>query len=348
MADATAVAGSTQAIPRLDSAVVTRNETLDFVKGSLVLVMVLYHWLNYFVTIDWDVYRYLRFLTPSFILITGFIVSHVYLGKYSYDSPRLRSRLVQRGLKLLLLFIVLNVLVDRAAGGHANGLGPLTPSWTARANAIFIVGEGAAAFSILVPIAYFLMLAPFVLLASKRTGMSLSAIAATALAVTIGASVAGFSNSHLEFLSVALVGLAAGAVGFSRIDAMLRRPVWLVFGYLLYLAAITIWNVRFPLQVIGVCLSVALLYLIGVKWESGGVVQRHVVELGKYSLFAYITQIAALQLLRRGLRGADLVGAQLLVPFAVCLIVTVVAVRLMTEARSRSTVADSVYRTIFA
>jgi hypothetical protein len=243
--------------------------------------------------------------------------------------------------------VVLNVVVERI-GGHPNAPGALTASWPARANAIFVVGAGTAAFSILVPIAYFLMLAPFVLLASKRAGISLSAIAAAALAVTVGASVAGFGNSHLEFLSVAFVGLAAGAVDFSRIATMLGRPGWLVAGYLLYVAAITVWNVRFPLQVVGVCLSVALIYVVGVKFGTRGVLQRVVVELGKYSLFCYITQIAVLQLLRRGMSGASLAGAELVIPFVIGLILTIVAVQLMVSLRARSMIADSLYRTVFA
>src|SRR5207302_5956026 len=49
-----------------------RLPALDFTKGALVLFMVLYHWLNYFVSTEGDFYRYLRFLTPSFI----FIIEH--------------------------------------------------------------------------------------------------------------------------------------------------------------------------------------------------------------------------------------------------------------------------------
>lgn len=328
-------------------ATVARDETLDFVKGSLVLVMVLYHWLNYFVTLDWDVYRYLRFLTPSFILITGFLVSHVYLARYSCDGSRVRRRLVQRGMKLLLLFVVLNVLGEIVLGGRQGGAAPST-SWPARAQAIFVTGDSGAAFNILVPIGYFLLLAPWGFLVSRRTGISLPAMAGAALVMTIGASLAGFANSHLELLSVALVGLAAGATEFRRIDTVLRRPGLLLFGYLLYLAAITVWNVLFALQVIGVCLSVLLIYIIGVKWGTQGRLQRCVVDLGKYSLFSYIAQIAALQLLRRGLRGADLTGAALMIPFALGLIVTIVAVQLMVTLRARSQAADSLYRTVFA
>ena len=322
-----------------------RDETLDFVKGVLVLVMVLYHWLNYFVTLDWDVYRYLRFLTPSFILITGFLVSHVYLKRYARDSSRINRRLVQRGLKLLLLFIVLNLVVDLAMGGRRTDTVPT--SWADRASAVFLAGDGTAVFNILVPIGYFLLLAPAVFLLSGRAGIPITAIAAAALAAAIAGDFLGHGNSHFEFLAIALVGLA-GATDFSRIDAILRRPGLLVFGYVLYLAAITAWNILFPLQVIGVCLSVLLIYLVGVKLGTGGAIQRCVVELGMYSLFAYITQIAVLQLLRQSLRRVDLKGVELLVPFAVCQIATIVTVRLMIAVRVKSPFADSLYRTVFA
>src|SRR4051794_18609125 len=59
-----------------------RIDALDFTKGILVLIMVLYHWLNYFVTgHDW-IYKYLRFLPISFVFISGFLISQVYLSKY--------------------------------------------------------------------------------------------------------------------------------------------------------------------------------------------------------------------------------------------------------------------------
>ncbi len=56
-------------------------------------------------------------LTPSFIFITGFLVSHVYLRRYAADSPVLRGRLLRRGLKLLALFVALNV-VDTVIGSR--------------------------------------------------------------------------------------------------------------------------------------------------------------------------------------------------------------------------------------
>ena len=44
----------------------SRDAALDFTKGVLVLLMIVYHWANYFLYVDGESYRYLRFLTPSF------------------------------------------------------------------------------------------------------------------------------------------------------------------------------------------------------------------------------------------------------------------------------------------
>src|SRR5258708_7836003 len=81
-----------------------RDNALDFTKGSLVLFMVLYHWLNYFVGIGGRHYDYLRFLTPSFIFITGFMISHILLPRYGTGGSSLPKRLAVRGLKLLGVF----------------------------------------------------------------------------------------------------------------------------------------------------------------------------------------------------------------------------------------------------
>src|SRR5437879_8499891 len=87
-----------------------RIQALDFTKGALVLIMVLYHWLNYFVSPQGDFYKYLRFLTPSFICISGFLISNIYFAKYGIAAPHLPMRLIQRGLKILAVFLTLNIV----------------------------------------------------------------------------------------------------------------------------------------------------------------------------------------------------------------------------------------------
>src|SRR5262249_38265827 len=108
--------------------------------------MVLYHWLNYFVTTDWDIYRYLRFLTPSFILIAGFLVSHTYLSRQSADDPRFRRRLMARGGKLLLLFTVLNLAANLLLKQNYDGAPLGVRAFVAEAYDIYVLGTGRAAF----------------------------------------------------------------------------------------------------------------------------------------------------------------------------------------------------------
>lgn len=90
----------------------SRIYALDFTKGALVLIMVLYHWLNYFVTSNGTVYKYLRFLTPSFIFISGFLISHVYLSKYRTSGLKVPRRLLVRGFKLLAIVFCLNMALS--------------------------------------------------------------------------------------------------------------------------------------------------------------------------------------------------------------------------------------------
>ena len=139
-----------------------RIPALDFTKGALVLLMVLYHWLNYFIGVQWPYYKYLRFLTPSFIFITGFMISNVYLSKYAVADPRLPKRLFTRGLKLIAIFLALNVariFVVPSLGTGAVASNLLDPKnlFAVFVSGNFPAGSKLISFSILVPISYLLM-----------------------------------------------------------------------------------------------------------------------------------------------------------------------------------------------
>jgi len=141
------------AIPNQDRG---RNVALDFTKGALVLFMILYHWLNYFVTPIGQFYNYLRFITPSFIFISGFLVTNVALAKYGDDNRRLGWRLLERGGKLLVLFTLLNIASGSLlSGGRSGEVGMArdVAKFLQNANAVYVTGNGkAASFQILVPI----------------------------------------------------------------------------------------------------------------------------------------------------------------------------------------------------
>jgi len=323
---------------------VARNDALDFTKGSLVLFMVLYHWLNYFIVLDWDVYRYLRFITTSFIFITGFLISNIYLAKYSPLDSRLHTRLLARGVKLLLLFTALNVaaalVISRNGGIRQLQL------FFENSFAIYVTGNGRAAFDVLVPIAYSLILSPLVLMAAGVFRFSLHALAATALILAAVTSGTRSASINVELVAIAMFGMMAGTIPLGRLHRWLDRPVLLIAGYVLYLWAISVWNILFPLQVIGVSLSLSLLYVLARACATGSGLSRIIISLGKYSLLAYVVHVFVLQVLR-GFRG-ELNGPTFAAPLIATLVVTIVTIELVNAARSRSSSIDRLYRVVFA
>jgi len=105
---------------------------LDLTKGFLVLLMVVYHSLNY--TRQYQLaFLYLSFLPSSFILITGFLLSRVYAPRYVPGDRSLMIRLFLRGFRLLLLFTGLNLIaqfVRSPAYGHSVGVAAFFQNWS--------------------------------------------------------------------------------------------------------------------------------------------------------------------------------------------------------------------------
>jgi hypothetical protein len=119
-------------------------------------------------------------------------------------------------------------------------------------------------------------------------------------------------------------------------------------AYVGYLIAITIWNVVYPLQVVGVCLSLMVIYLLADPKNPPGRLRNRVVLLGKYSLFGYVAQIAILQALHRSLwRGSPSLGV-MAASFVAAFALTVLAVEATDWLRARATAVDRVYKAVFA
>jgi peptidoglycan/LPS O-acetylase OafA/YrhL len=346
-------ARAVEVMPKTSKA--ARNPALDFTKGALVLIMVLYHWLNYFVGPQGDIYKYLRFLTPSFIFITGFLVSNVYLSKYGIADPRLPRRLVHRGLKILGVFILLNVIRTSLLPDPYRAQ-MLSEHLSIRSFInIYAIGTDlgggqgkAVAFYILVPISYLLLLSAGLLLASRFYRYIFHLVCGLCLLGILVLYLNGLQSANLELLAIGLMGVILGYIPIQKINVFVRQPYSLAAAYVCYVAAITLWNVIYPLQIVGVCLSLMIIYLLGGPNDEPGRIRRRVVVLGKYSLFGYIAQIVVLQLLHRGLRPDDqnalTSGISLLAAFAL----TILAVEATDRVRARVATVDRLYRAVFA
>ncbi len=325
-----------------------RITALDFTKGTLVLFMVLYHWLNYFTGLHGVIYRYLRFLPPSFIFISGFLISNAYLSKYDIADSKLPRRLTARGLKILGVFALLNVAISLLFT-HFKYWEPSNLLAIIVTGKVLIAGVGkAAAFYILVPIGYLLLLSASLVLMCRFYRYSFHLVCALCFIAIFVLHFFGLESPNLELLTVGLLGLILGYSRIEKINAFVRHPYALIAAYLAYTLFITWREPNYPLQVVGVCLTLMLLYLVGLSSNGPGIVRNQVILLGKYSLYGYIGQVAILQVMRRLLMHVNLGAALLTLSFIAALALTVISVDLVDGARLRSPAADRLYKSIFA
>ena len=346
-------------IPKAGQA--TRIAALDFTKGMLVLFMVLYHWLNYFVSDHGDFYKYLRFVTPSFIFITGFLISNIYLSKYDLRDPGLAKRLAVRGLKIMGVFVVLNLIISQVVRQSYNGQ-TIGGAWSwQNLSAIYLSGNTAvatgkvAAFYILVPISYLLLVGAGLIAVSHYKYVFLYAFGLL-LSVVLVLEWYGIKIPNLELLAIGLLGISVGYIPIAKINALAAHPYFIVLGYLAYLAAITKWNVIYPLQIVGVGLNVLVIYLWGTTGDKAsnttgndtGYWRRAAILLGKYSLVGYIVQIVFLQMLYKGFHSLELGLSARLACFLAAIVLTVLSVEILHRARGKSAPIDGLYRAIFS
>lgn len=172
---------------------------------------------------------------------------------------------------------------------------------------------------------------------------------ATVFLIAIGALYfVGMQSPNLELLTIGLLGVIAGYLPLSRVNSVVRHPFALCVSYLVYLGAITHWNVRYPLQIVGVYLTLMIIYLVGLKSGEPGTLRGWVILLGKYSLYGYIAQIAILQLLHVALKTLTPPILLLAVSFVLAFVLTVVSVEILDRLRRRSSLLDSAYKAVFA
>jgi hypothetical protein len=315
--------------------------------------MVLYHWNNYFFGAHDN--RYLRFLTPSFIFITGFIISNIYFGKYGIADPQLPKRLIVRGLKILAVFLMLNVFRSFFSPGSG-----LETSATAHSSVrsiidLYLIGSGvgggdakAIAFFVLGPISYLLILSALLVVLCRYFRYTVHATCGLCLLSIAVLNYYGLQSPNLELIAIGLLGVVAGYAPIDRINQFVSHAYFLVMAYAAYLVAITIWNVPYPLQIVGVYLTLMVIYFAGLKSEGPGSVRECVVLLGKYSLFGYISQIAIIQLLRPALRRIDSDTIVLATSFVLAFVFTILSVEVLDYLRRRLAVIDKAYKAVFA
>jgi len=325
----------------------SRVVALDLTKGMLVVCMVIYHSLNYSTQRQLG-FKYLAFLPPSFILITGFLLSSIYLARYTLNDWGLHGRLIARGLKLLLLFTVLNVLVQKFVGHALRGQVPGLAYFWGHWFDTYVSGNGRiAVFEVLLPIAYLLLLAPVLLVINRVHWIVLPVLTVAVMATLVILEYQGIAWFNPQLLSAGLAGMLLGRVPLQRLNRLGDfRIVALVIYGACFACAYTLGE-NYLLQFLGAVLALALFYGISVKLSPGTWIAKRVQMLGRYSLIAYVGQIMILQTVSRWIGHPEPDSVLLLIMFASALIFTSVLVEGTDWLRPRVNAADVAYKVVF-
>jgi hypothetical protein len=264
-------------------------------------------------------------------------------------APRDTSlRLLQRGLKVLLIFAALNLAIHASSFGNAAKAHLGAQGFVENAATIFVVGDGhLSSFLILLPIAYLLMLAPLFLAIARRAPVPVSGTLLLAALAIAGVSpeaapVAGFLLLGLCGLCLGMPMMAERLVGAAR-PGLPATSVGLLLA--LWLAG------RYGGPPFFYCLGVAC--VLKFLWDAVRWLPERWLGMaalvGRYSLPAYIVQILLIQCAFRALlvQRADADSKTLVLIVAVA--AGTVAVCVLTEwLRSRSSAVDRTYRWVFA
>jgi peptidoglycan/LPS O-acetylase OafA/YrhL len=325
-----------------------RVAALDWLKGALVVFMVIYHALNYSVDYNEWAWRLMAFLPPSFILITGLLLTNSYLSRYKVTDPQLHKRLLTRGAKLVLLFVALNVglvLLRNAGGGHTlAALGELAKRWYP---IFFAPSERITSSSILLSIAYVLIVASPVLLLYWIRPWLLPALSTILVAACCFSESNQNLNYYVEMVTFGIVGMSLGMIPLEKLEAFARKWMFILPAYAVYRLCSYFFSEMYPVRLTGTMLSLSILFGLALVFSQSGFAYRQFVLLGQYSLFGYIFQLIVLQVLRPVLPMEEAAASfvmMMLITLALTWLGTVVVEKLRQTAR----VFDATYKVVFA
>jgi hypothetical protein len=322
-----------------------RIDPLDWTKGGLVLVMVAYHSINYS-AFKPLAFRFLPFLPPSFVMIAGFVVGAVYTARYDLRTWSPYGRLLVRGIKLFLLFAVLNagscILLER---NLTDGLFEFAD----RSSMIFLSGNGREGiFEVLLPIAYFLLLVPALLWLRTRAVGAIPGCAIVVFVLCVALERQEIFSKNLTLLSAGIIGMAFGHIPVETLDRFARKWIWTLLVYISYHICKWIFDDNYAVQMFGAAASVFLLYTCALHLDMSAWAGRQLVMFGRYSLLGYLVQIALIRVMVWVGGGKPQHWGGVIVVGLLTTVLLFCVVNLVNTLRRRNRPADLIYKSVFA
>lgn len=323
-----------------------RDLHLDFVKGFLVITMVIYHTMNYFSTANPEEYGYIRFVTGSFIFISGYMVSTFYEKKYRKDKIRICKRLIGRGLKLLIIFTTLNLFVSLTGVEGYKKVQFSAQQYFDNLGAIYIWGNSRLAiFQILVPISYLLIISPvyFILYGIRKP------LITAILFLVFSFSFLGLESYILYVGIIGLVGLSVGMlVNIERLYGIKNRLI-ILFCLFICFTIMGYLDRNVLTYSIGILVVLKLIYDFAKTLSVRKQINQIVILFGQYSLVCYIMQIIFLhglfRLLSNGRWGLGYETISIFVVTNIFLLGLCISLR---WCRGRYKLIDQLYKVMFS
>lgn len=322
---------------------------IDFIKGILVLFMVIYHSLN-FLHIQSLPRIFMAFLTHSFVMITGFIVTHTYYNKYGLNRNKIRTRLLIRGLKLLFIFILLNAVSLYFWPRYSNGLLVTVKNLFTDLVSIYILGNPkTTAFDVLLPISYTLLLSALFPHNKSMTPYLFIILALMLFIACILMENANASIFTLNLISSGAIGMAIGVIPITEILSLFKSMYFLLLSLIIYLlCALYYGTLSYWMQIYSTVYSLYFMYSLVGDTTFNSLIARNIVIIGKYSLLGYISQIAYLKLYQLVIITFDEDIFNILTTIIVIGCATWLSIRIIDRCRKNNDFIDSIYKMFFA
>ncbi len=323
-----------------------RDYSLDFVKGVLVEIMILYHSINYFVGRN-IILNYIDFVTGSFVFLSGYMVSRIYWTKYNANTFLIFKRLSTRGFKLIVIFIVVNAIINVMITNNYNNAQLGMRVFLYNFTSIFLFGDRRlAAFEILLPIAYSLIICATLLFIMRKRSLIITAIAV----LFIFCSIRNNLSYNLTFLTIGLSGMVIGFIKKDDKELFFNKKFKFLslFVVVMYYVLISIGISNIDIYFMGVVSAVLTIYLFGVELNYEHYFSKTLVMMGQYSLISYLSQILFLQILFFLLRYRPVLDFKVAYVFLVTNIFVFLFCKLTIYFRKRHIYIDKCYRIIFS
>ena len=324
---------------------VKRVNEIDFIKGLLVILMVIYHSLNYH---GYSPYYYMKFLPPSFIMLTGFIITQILFPRYFVGTTSAKQRLAVRSVKIILIFTFLNIIGRLMWPTLGHGVFYELEAFGGNWTEIYLIGRpNLVAFDILLPISYTIIISLILLTARLTRPLSSILLTVSIISACLFMEYRGAIIYNINMISAGIIGMALGFIPISLIDKYSKS--WGSYISLtICLTIVYFAGHNYFTQMFSTILTLFILYIIGLKVNLSQITNMQIILLGQYSLAGYILQIVFLKFYFSFIPLWKIGKLEIVITVLLITFLTYLSVHILDYARMKSRYIDTLYKTVFA